>query len=443
MKKPRIPKPHIPWGNYPWVVQTLAIIGGLALCGVLLAAFFSIGKGPQRVVVTATPSVDSKDFLLSVSGAAGAPLRQGGSARLLNNGKEFFPALIHAIRNAKSSVNFSCYIWEKGQASDQVLAAMIQRAKAGIEVRVLLDGFGGFRAPEDGIKALRAAGGKVETFRAPRLGKLTRFHKRNHRRAIVIDGAIGYTGGIAVGDKWLGDAEDEKHWRDSMVEVTGPLAATLQSAFVDLWAGSVGELLAGPKFFPPSPDAALLGDPITLHTGIASSPFYEDRPLRFFFIQSFLAARKRLWIATSYFVPDLATREAVAERARAGVDVRLLMPGKHTDARIIRHASYHYFDELLQAGVRIYEYQPTMMHAKTVVVDGMWSVVGSANMDVRGNELNEENVLGILDTEFGRQLEETFLRDLKQSKEIRLEDYRKRWWERPTYWAATLFAQQY
>jgi cardiolipin synthase len=443
MKKPRTPKPHVPWSHYPWVVQTLTIIGALALCGVVLALFFSIGKGPQRVVATAAPPVDSKDFLLSVSGAAGAPLRQGGGARLLNNGDEFFPALLHAIRNARSSVNFTCYIWEKGKASDQVLAALIERAKAGIEVRVLLDGFGGLRAPKEGMDALRAAGGKVETFRAPRLGKFTRFHKRNHRRAIVIDGATGYTGGIAVGDKWLGDAEDEDHWRDSMVEVRGPLAATLQSAFVDLWAGTVGELLVGPKFFPPPEDTAPLGDPITLHTGIASSPFYEDRPLRFFFIQSFLAARKRLWIATSYFVPDRATREAVAGRARAGVDVRLLMPGKHTDARVIRLASYAYFDELLQAGVRIYEYQPTMMHAKTVVVDGKWSVVGSANMDVRGNELNEENVLGILDAEFARQLEETFLQDLKKTKEIRLEDYRKRFWERPAYWAATLFAQQY
>ena len=437
-------RPHVPWRDYPWTVQTLTIIGALALGGVLLALFFSIGKGPRHVVATATPPVDSRDFLLAVSGTAGVPIREGGRARLLNNGREFFPALLGAIRNARKSVNFTCYIWEDGRVSDDILEALLDRARAGVEVRVLLDGFGGMRAPEEGMEALRAAGGKVEIFRAPRLGKFTRFHKRNHRRAIVIDGAVGFTGGIAVGDKWLGDADSEDHWRDSMVEVTGPLAATLQSAFIDLWAGSVGELLVGPEFFPPpGPAPSPGGEPITLHVGIASSPYYESRPLRFFFIQSFLAARKRLWITTPYFVPDRATRQAAADRARAGVDVRILLPDHHTDADVVRLASRAYYQELLEAGVRIYEYNRTMIHAKHVVVDGQWSVVGSPNMDVRGSELNEENVLGILDLEFGRQLEETFRRDLASADEIHLEAWRKRWWERPVNWAATLFAQQY
>jgi cardiolipin synthase len=434
---------RVPWVRYPWWVRTFTVIGIMAVGGIILALFFAIGGGPPRLTTTANPPVDSRDFLLAVSGTAGVPLLQGGSARLLNNGKEFFPALIRALQNARKSVNFTCYIWEKGEASDRVLAALVERARAGVGVRVLLDGFGGSRAPKDGMDALRAAGGKVETFRAPRLGKLTRFHKRNHRRAIVVDGAVGFTGGIAVGDKWLGDADSEEHWRDSMVEVTGPLAATLQSAFVDLWAGTVGELLVGPEFFPPPHAAPPLGEPITLHVGIASSPVHEDRPLRLFFVQSFLAARQRLWVTTPYFVPDRATRETVASRAKAGVDVRILMPGTHTDAELIRLASHSHYRELLEAGVRIYEYKPTMMHAKHVVVDGKWSIVGSANMDVRGNEINEENVLGILDAEFGRQLEETFLHDLKSSEEIRLEAWRKRWWEVPAQWVASLFAQQY
>jgi cardiolipin synthase A/B len=434
---------RVPWVRYPWWVRTFTVIGIMAVGGIILALFFAIGGGPPRLTTTANPPVDSRDFLLAVSGTAGVPLLQGGSARLLNNGKEFFPALIRALHNARKSVNFTCYIWEKGEASDRVLAALVERARAGVGVRVLLDGFGGSRAPKDGMDALCAAGGKVETFRAPRLGKLTRFHKRNHRRAIVVDGAVGFTGGIAVGDKWLGDADSEEHWRDSMVEVTGPLAATLQSAFVDLWAGTVGELLVGPEFFPPPHAAPPLGEPITLHVGIASSPVHEDRPLRLFFVQSFLAARQRLWVTTPYFVPDRATRQTVASRAKAGVDVRILMPGTHTDAELIRLASHSHYRELLEAGVRIYEYKPTMMHAKHVVVDGKWSIVGSANMDIRGNEINEENILGILDAEFGRQLEETFLRDLKSSEEIRLEAWRKRWWEAPAQWVASLFAQQY
>jgi cardiolipin synthase A/B len=436
-------KPAVPWNKYPWWVQTFTIIGIMAVAGVILALFFRFGSGPREVKATAAPAVESRDFLLAVAGNAGVPLQEGGSARLLNNGKEFFPALLRTLRDARKSIDFSCYIWEKGQVSDQVLAALEDRARAGVEVRVLLDGFGGMRAPKDGLDALRAAGGKVETFRAARLGKLTRFHKRNHRRAIVIDGAVGFTGGIAVGDKWLGDADSEEHWRDTMVQVTGPLAATLQSAFVDLWAGTTGELLAGAKFFPPPEAAPATGDPITVHIGIASSPVHEDRPLRLFFIQSFLGARHRIWVTTPYFVPDAATRETLLARARAGVDVRILMPGSHTDAKLIRLASHRHYAELLQAGARIYEYKPTMMHAKHLVVDGLWSVVGSANMDVRGSEINEENVIGILDKEFGRQMEETFLRDLKQSEEIRREDWRNRWWERPAQEVAELFAQQY
>ena len=193
-----------------------------------------------------------------------------------------------------------------------------------------------------------------------------------------------------------------------MVRVTGPLAATLQSAFVAPWAQTSGELLSGPDVFPPDviggPDAARSStppsaagagpvQPVTLHTGLASAPSSESHPLRIFFIQSFVSARQKLYITTPYFVPDEAIRKVVADRARAGVDVRILLPDEHTDAKPIRLTSHSYFEELLAAEVKIYEYQPTMMHTKGVVVDGAWSVVGSANMDVRSKELNNENVL--------------------------------------------------
>jgi cardiolipin synthase len=437
-------KPRVGWHDLPWWVQTSTAIGILAVLGIVAALFLTIGNGPARITVTATPPVDSREFLLDVTGAAGTPLVQGGTARLLNNGDEFFPALYRAVRDARRSVNFSCYIWKKGRVSDAVTAALLDRARAGVQVRILLDGFGGARAPDEAMNALRAAGARVETFRAPRLGTLTRFHKRNHRRAIVIDGTTAFTGGMAVSDHWLGDADSEEHWRDSMVEATGPIATTIQSSFVDLWAGTTGEVLAGPAFFPPTSAAAPgPGQPILYHTGIGSSPSYENRPLGLFFVQSFLAARHRLWITTPYFVPDRSMREAVESRARAGVDVRILMPDSHTDAFLIRLASHNYYEELLRAGVRVYEYKPTMIHVKHVVVDGAWSIVGSANMDIRGNELNQENVLGILDPGFARELEQAFLRDLARSEEIRLASWRKRAWERPFQRAATLFAQQY
>ena len=256
---------------------------------------------------------------------------------------------------------------------------------------------------------------------------------------------------MAVGEKWVGNARTEEEWRDSMVQVTGPLAATVQSAFVDNWAHvpdddeTGGEILVGPAFFPDFPTAAApSGESFALHTGVNSAPSSENHPMRLLFLQTFSAARQKLYIANSYFVPDETIRKAVVERAKQGVDVRILLPGDKTDAKPIRQTSHKYYEQLLEAGVKIYEYQPTMMHAKTVVVDGKFSVVGSSNMDVRSKELNMENVLGILDVGFARQLEETFLNDLKSAREINLEEWRKRGaMKKLTETLSSLLAEQY
>ena len=188
--------------DYPWWIETLAAIGAAATIAVIITLFFSVGRRPGRLAPTQAPAVDAPEFLAAVAGTAGSPLRRGGTVHLLNNGVEFFPALF----------------------------------------RVLLDSMGALHAPDETIDAMKKAGVRVETFRPLRLGKLTRFHQRNHRRAIVIDGEVGFTGGMAVGDKWLGDADSKEHWRDTMVKVTGPPAASLQSAFAPLWAYASGEL---------------------------------------------------------------------------------------------------------------------------------------------------------------------------------------------------------
>jgi cardiolipin synthase len=450
------------------------VLGFLALSTAVLTLFSSLGRRPPSIHVTEAPPVTAPEFLATMAGTAGSPVRQGGTIQLLNNGVAFFPALLQDLRGARRTIHFVVYIWEPGQASDQVFAALVERARAGVQVRLLLDGLGGMKAPDEDVEALKAAGGQVAVFRAPRFGKLTRFHKRMHRRAIVIDGQVGYTGGMAVADKWVGDADSEEHWRDTMVRVTGPLAATLQSAFVSPWSQSTGELLAGDGVFPtemreagasvatapsaaatpapaspaPAPAAATPAaaavEPVARHTGVASSPSSEDHPLRLWFVQTFVSARQRLYITTPYFVPDEGTRDVVAARARAGVDVRILLPDEHTDAKPIRLTSHSYYEQLLESGVHIYEYQSTMMHTKGVVVDGMWSVVGSANMDIRSKELNSENVLGVLDQGFAREMEKTFAADLARAREIRLEEWRRRgWWAKAKERVAVLFAEQY
>lgn len=428
--------------GYPWWLLTLASLGGLASLAAAIGLFSSLGRRPHEITATRVPTVDSSTFLEAISGTVNAPLQSGGKSTLLNNGDEFFPAMLTAIRGAQKTITFFVYIWEPGKASDDMFAALIDRAQAGVEVRLLLDGLGGMRAPGDDVDRLRAAGGKVNHFRTATFGKLTRFHKRNHRRAIVVDGKIGFTGGAAIGDKWLGNAETPEQWRDCMIQVTGCMASNLQSAFAEPWAYTCGEILVGDEFYAENNDNQ--ENPGARHVLIASSPASEEHPLRLFYMLSFMAARKKLYVATSYFVPDKHTRNAVMARARAGVDVRILVPNQHTDAKPIRLAGRSYYDDLLAAGVRMYEYQPTMFHCKNVVIDGLWSIVGSANMDIRSKELNQENVLGILDADFARQVEDTFIKDLERAHEFTLQEWRKRgiWeWIKERFWV--LFAEQY
>ena len=274
------------------------------------------------------------------------------------------------------------YIWSEGTFSDQLLRALEKKQREGVTVRVLLDGLGSIKVPDEDFEPLIAAGGKVQKFRTPKFGKLTRFHRRNHRRSIVIDGEIGFTGGMAVSDIWLGHAQDTDHWRDIMFKVTGPMARSLQTAFVDLWVSSSGELLIDPKNYPvaaPCVDAAVSSDsftwrtrpPTTTSRWPISSCCRSCRPAN----PSTL--RRRISSPTSICSLRSSTK------AKSGVDVRLLLPGPHTDNWITRASAQARYQELLEAGAKIYEYEPTFMHAKYGVIDGKWSIIGSPNLNSR------------------------------------------------------------
>ncbi|HET6763076.1 MAG TPA: phospholipase D-like domain-containing protein [Longimicrobiaceae bacterium] len=432
-------------GHIPRWIAFFAALGVIAAVGVVVSLFSHYGRQPDRMFATARPGLETEEFVDALAGSVGAPVESGGRAQLQNNGVAFFPSLIAEIDRAKHSVDFMVYIWEPGKATDQVLGAMTAAAKRGVQVRLMLDGVGGNKMPEEGLERFVAAGGRVITFNAFTWGKITRFYKRNHRRAIVIDGLIGYTGGQAVSDKWIGNAQNPERWHDSMVRVTGPMAISLQQVFAQSWAATVGEVLAGPAFYPDSVEAVRPGEVIAKHVNVVSSPGNDNHPLRNVFWLTFASARHKLYIATPYFVPDQATRRIAAERARAGVDVRIMVPATDkTDAKPIAWAGQGYYEDLLEAGVKIYEYQPTMMHAKTVVADGIWSIVGSANMDVRSDELNQENVLGIQDAGFAAQIEQSFMADLQKSKQLNLAEFRQRGTlVRLREKAAQLFENQY
>jgi cardiolipin synthase len=422
----------------PWWGWALLVIGVLSLVGVIGALFFPDWAIPEyQLGFDADPGSDL--FVESASGFLNVPLLRGGTASILQNGDAFYTEMLEAIRGAKDSVNFEVYIFESDETGRQFLDAFAERARAGVEVRVLLDWFGSIRFKRADRRALEEAGVRLAFFRPFALRNLVRMYRRTHRRALVIDGVVGFTGGAAVSNKWRGDAQTPHEWRDNMTRVTGALVTGVQSAFAANWVYCCGELIAGPRFFPPVEDR---GPACGL--SVVSSPSDAQQSVRLLFWLSFINARRRLWIASSYFIPDRQLRKAVQTRARAGVDVRILVPGNHTDAIPVQYAGRGYYEELLAAGVRVFEYQASMMHAKTVLVDDAWVLVGSANMDERSMEINEENLLGVAESGFARAVAEGIERDLTRSKEIQLESWRRR----PTYQrvlekAALVLIEQY
>jgi cardiolipin synthase len=406
--------------DLPWWGWTLMVIGVIAIVGVIGALFFPDWPSDDHTTgFDADPGSDS--FVEGSAVFLNCPLFRGGEVTLLQNGDAFFPAMLDAIRSARDSVNFETYIFEPDEIGRQFMDAFKDRARAGVEVRLLLDGFGAIKMTKRYRKELQEAGVIVSRFRSFGLRNLVRFYRRTHRRAIVIDGRVGFTGGAAVSKKWKGNVNNPHEWRDSMTRVTGPMVGGIQSAFAGNWVYCTGEIIAGPRFFP-----KLEGGAGPCGLSVVSSPNDALQPIRLFFWISFINARRRLWICNSYFIPDRRLRDAVVARARSGVDVRILVPGNQTDAVPVQAAGRSYYEELLAAGVRIFEYEPSMMHAKTVVIDGAWSIVGSANMDERSMELNEENVLGVADQDFARSIEEGVIADLARSSEIKLDEWRKR-----------------
>lgn len=403
-----------------WWAWVLMVTGVIAIVGVIGALFLPDWPSDDFTVgFEADPG--SPRFVEWTSTFLNTPIFEGGTAVILQNGDAFYPPMLEAIRHAKDTVNFEVYIFEPDEIGRQFMDAFKERARAGVEVRLLLDGFGGMKMTKRYRDELKEAGVVVTRFRPFSLRNLVRFFKRTHRRAIVIDGTTAFTGGAAVSKKWKGNVGTPHEWRDSMTQVTGPLVAGVQSAFATNWVYCTGEVLAGPRFFPEMKRGS---GPIGL--SVVSSPSDALQPIRLLFWVSYINARKRLWICNSYFIPDSRLREALIERAQSGVDSRILVPGNHTDAVPVQWAGRSYYEQLLKAGVRIFEYEAAMMHAKTTVVDGMWAIVGSANLDERSMELNEENVLGISDRDFARAIEEGLTADFEKSREIKLEEWRKR-----------------
>ena len=335
----------------------------------------------------------------------------GNSATLLENGDEIFPAMTRDIREAKASVNLETYIFQPDAAGRQFAAAMIEAARRGVEVRFLIDDYGSKLG--DLEEPLKQAGVKVRVYRPIRLFSIYKIGKRTHRKLLIVDGKIGYTGGLGIDERWLGDARNTKEWRDTQVRVDGPVVAQMQAIFSEDWTYTTGEILAGDGFFPKIPPAGNIeAEAIKASRGDASS---LPKMLYYLAIQS---SRRMIRIQNAYFLPDKQTREALIHAVERGVDVQVMVPGTHIDLPMVRLSSRSHYGPLLKAGVKIYEYEPTMMHNKVFIADGIFTTIGSINFDNRSMGKNAEESLAFYDRGFAEEALQMFDEDMKRCRRI-------------------------
>jgi cardiolipin synthase len=419
-----------------FVIRTLAVVGGIAILwwGYRALAPEFIDIPPDRI--TGDPA--DPPPAQSLSAHLGVPLVEGNRIELLVNGDEIFPAMLMAIENADESINLLSYIYWTGDIARRFAAALVRAARRGVEVRVVLDAVGAHRMDSALAQSMRDANVQIAWFNPIRWYSLSRFNHRTHRKIMVVDGRIGFAGGVGIGEEWTGNAQNPNEWRDDHFRLEGPVVRYLQGSFAENWRQATGEVLAGPRVFPPI-------DPVgdVLMSVINTGPGGATSEIAFSYWLTFRRARERIWVSTPYFAPDPDLELGLIDAARRGVDVRLLVPGEYQDSRMVRYASQTWYRELVTAGVKLYEFQPTMMHVKSVSVDGEWSMVGSANFDSRSLEINFETALAVFDRAFTEALDASFEADLLRAKEITLEDIEARpWFVELRNRAARLFREQ-
>ena len=364
--------------------------------------------------LTTEVDVTSTDFLRAAEALTGAPISEGNHAELLINGDRIFPVFLDTIRSAQRTLNLQTYIYWRGEIADQVAGAICERAKAGVKCNVVLDALGAVKMNPGRFSEMERAGVRVIRFRPPKPYAIRRVVNRTHRRLLIADGRIGMTGGVGIAAEWMGDAEDADHWRDTHVRVEGPVVRGMQGAFAENWLEGTGEVLAGEEYLPdlePVDD----GGPMQL---VRSSAKVGDTNVEALYYLAIASARRSIELTAAYFVPRPAFTDALCTAAGRGVDVRILVPGPHIDKKFVRVAGRAAYEELLEAGVRLFEFQPTMLHAKSLVVDGTWSSVGTVNFDNRSFQLHDEVTLCVWDERFAGRLHEAFERDLGRSEEI-------------------------
>ena len=400
-----------------WIV--VAVVGTVIVVLVLLN-LTSSEKKLEHQIRHLYPA-GGEQFVRSMGSLLGPAILSGNRVTALCNGDEIFPAMLKAIRSAERTITFETFIYWSGEIGKAFGAALEERARAGVKVHVLLDWVGTGKMDSAILKSLEHAGVEVFKYHPLRWYNLGRLNNRTHRKLLVVDGKVGFTGGVGIADNWLGNAQDPDHWRDSHFQVEGPVVAQMQAAFMDNWIEERSLVLHSGEYFPPldpvGPQAAQL---------FKSSSTEASESVRLMYLLSIAAATRSVRIASAYFVPDTLSIATLVAAQRRGAQVDIIVPGAHTDARIVRKASRSSWGPLLEAGVAIYEYEPTMYHTKMMIVDEVWASVGSTNFDNRSFRLNDEANLNILDADFARGQARVFEQDRANSRQITLEAWRGR-----------------
>ncbi|MES2316363.1 MAG: phospholipase D-like domain-containing protein [Pseudomonadota bacterium] len=358
-------------------------------------------------------NIDDPQFRRSMSILLGPPIVEGNQVEALLNGDAIFASMLKAIRGAEKTITFETYIYWSETIGAEFSTALIERARAGVKVHVMLDFIGSIKMDDSAMVAMEQAGIKLERFHKPVWWKFTKLNNRTHRKVLVVDGKIGFTGGVGIADQWRGAAQDKQHWRDTHFRVEGPVVGQMQAVFADNWTKATGVVLDGPAYFP-----ALVAKGGHAAQMFSSSPSGGSESMLLMFLMSITAAQHTIHLSSSYFVPDELTIKALVAAAKRGVKIRIITPGDNIDSDVVRAASRARWGALLAAGIEIAEYQPTMYHVKALTVDSLMVSVGSTNFDNRSFSLNDEANLNVIDAQFATEQVKVFNNDWKKAKII-------------------------
>jgi len=415
--------------NRAAIVVLLAVVGVIVVLLALVGLLYLTRGTPVeglRTFQRPIPATSDSAFRATMEVVGKMQLVNGNELELLVNGDETYPRLWEDLRSARRLITLQMYYCRPGAVADTLKSILVERARAGVRVLFLHDAFGSQDLPDEYFDELREGGVEAAVFRPVHWYSIDKASHRSHIRVVVVDGAIGYTGGFGIDDKWLGNGLTDGQWRETNARFRGPVVLQHQATFVAGWAEATGQLLAGELLFPSEEFAGREGEHFA--SLMHAAPTIGSTSAERFLALSIAAAQRTLYITNAYFVPDDDFRRLLVQAAQRGVDVRLLTAGDKTDVPLTRFAGRARYEELLEAGVRIWEYQPSMMHAKTFVVDGVWSSVGTMNFDTRSLAFNDETNLVAHDVEFGARMDSLFVADLEHSRELGLDDFRGRSW---------------